>query len=74
MGCAELVNQDGKVVGYICRAGELEELKGRVRKWCFKCRKRRLYKRFMLVAEWYDPELVLKCPKCGGDYSRFPGW
>lgn len=70
MSCAALVH----VVGHICGGGQVTPLERRVRKWCFKCRRRQLHDRFLLTQEWYEPTVVIECPKCKGDYTQFGGW
>ena len=45
-------------------------------RWCFRCRHRHLHTWTLLDYEepsYYDPIAVLRCPCCGGDYTRFPG-
>ena len=73
MACRELV-YDGKVIGHVCgphpdnfKATDEVEIK-----WCFLCRKRTVFRLYIIDQEWYDPEPYWNCELCGMDGSRFP--
>lgn len=75
MGCAPIIGDGGRVVGHVCRSGRTFYLPRRAKAfWCFGCRAYMVHLWKVLVAEWYDPELLIECVGCGRDDTRFPGW
>lgn len=70
MSCDPLVDADGRVAGYICRAGSSWPTGAAAEKWCFGCRKRITHHRYVWSAEWYDPEYYWLCARCGEDRTH----
>ena len=67
----------------ICGGRMRREIRGRITKWCFHCRKRLKHTKVMLIDEydpethlggWYESVIKYECSRCGGDYTDFPGY
>jgi hypothetical protein len=79
MGCAEIKNEQGAVIGWICGTGGRPEKAIRKRrrwKWCFNCCKRLPHMLTMSYdpqPSYYEPTIFWKCSGCGEDFTLFPG-
>ena len=67
----------------ICGGRMRREIRGRITKWCFHCRKRLKHRKVVLIDEydpethlggWYESVIKYECSRCGGDYTDFPGY
>lgn len=75
MACIEVA--EGVLV---CRASGTYErvpLRRRRRFWCFTCRKHLMHELWVFRNEhpsWYADWVEWKCPSCGENNTRFPGY